>query len=83
VGRVLLLVVLAVVLGLYVQEAVAYLSVRSEASQQEAIVHGLARDNARLAQEQRSLNDPATIRREARQLGMVLPGERAYAITGR
>jgi cell division protein FtsB len=80
VGRVLLLVVLAVVLGLYVQEAIAYLSVRSEANQQAAIAHRLARENARLAQEQRSLNDPATIRRDARGLGMVLPGERPYAM---
>src|SRR5205823_7841897 len=82
VGRVLLLIVLAVVLGLYVQEAVAYLSVRSEGDQQAAIVHRLARDNARLAHEQRSLNDSATIRRDARELGMVLPDERAYAVTG-
>jgi cell division protein FtsB len=83
VGRVLLLVVLAVVLGLYVQEALAYLSVRSEANQQAAIVHQLTRANARLARQQRSLNDPSTIRRDARELGMVLPGERAYAITRR
>jgi cell division protein FtsB len=83
VGRVLLLVVLAVVLGLYVQEALAYLSVRSEADQQAAIVHRLTREDARLARAQRSLNDPATIRRDARELGMLLPGERAYAVTGR
>lgn len=79
----LLLVVLTVVLGLYVQEALAYLSVRSEADQQAAIVHRLSRDNASLARQQRSLNQPATIQRDARALGMVMPGERAYAVTGR
>jgi len=79
---VLLLVVFAVVLGLYVQEALAYLSVRSEGDQQTAIVHRLTRENASLAQQKRSLNDPATIERDARALGMVRPGERPYAVTG-
>jgi cell division protein FtsB len=82
VGRVLLLVVLAVVVGLYVQQALAYLSVRSEASHQLAIVHRLTRENATLTREQASLNDPARIQRDARALGMVLPGERPYAVTG-
>jgi len=79
---VLLLVVFAVVLGLYVQQALAYLSVRSEADQQAAIVHRLTRANASLARQQRSLNNPGTIQRNARALGMVMPGERAYAVTG-
>lgn len=82
VGRVALLVVFAVVAGLYVQQALAYLSVRSQANQQQAIVQRLERENAQLAREQRSLNNPATIQRDARALGMVRPGERPYVITG-
>jgi cell division protein FtsB len=82
VGRVVLLVVLVVVVGLYVQQGLAYLSVRSQASQQQAIVHSLSRQNAKLIQQQASLNSSATIQRDARALGMVLPGERPYAVTG-
>ncbi len=82
VGRVGLLVVLTVVIGLYVQHALAYWSTRSQAEEQQAIVSRLAGENAALTREQQSLNDPATIQRDARALGMVLPGERPYVITG-
>ena len=82
VGRVGLLVVLAVVAGLYVQQALAYLSVRGQAHQQQAIVSGLQRQNAALTEQQRSLKNPATVQREARALGMVRMGEHPYVITG-
>jgi cell division protein FtsB len=81
-GRVALLVVLGVVVGLYAQHTLAYLSISSQASKQESIVDQLARQNRRLAAEQRSLSSPSTIVRDARALGMVRPGERAYVITG-
>jgi cell division protein FtsB len=77
-----LLVVLTVVTGLYVQHALAYLSVRGQAEQQSAIVRQLLRQNAALTREQNSLLDPSTIVRDARALGMVRQGERPYAITG-
>jgi cell division protein FtsB len=80
VGRVALLIVLVVVAGLYVQDAMSYLATRSQAAQQQAVVRQLARQNAALAAQQRSLQDPATIRRDARALGMVLPGERPYVV---
>lgn len=82
VGRVVLLVVLVVVVGLYVQQALAYFSVRSQAHQQQAIVQGLSRQNAKLIKQQKALNDPSTIAQDARALGMVRPGERPYAVTG-
>jgi cell division protein FtsB len=77
-----LLVVLAVVAGLYVQHAVAYLSVRSQSQQQQAIVRDLEHQNATLAARERSLKNPATVQREARALGMVRMGEHPYVITG-
>jgi cell division protein FtsB len=77
-----LLGVLAVVVGTYARQALTYLAVRSQAEQQSAIVKRLVRDNAALANQQRSLNDAATIERDARQLGMVRPGERPYVVTG-
>jgi cell division protein FtsB len=82
VGRVALVIVLVVVAGLYVQDAMTYLSTRSQSAQQKAIVQRLARQNAALAKQQQSLHQAATIERDARALGMVLPGERPYVVTG-
>lgn len=73
---------LAVVAALYVKQGLSLLSTHSQAQQQLTIVHRLSQDNARLQRERRSLNDPATIERDARALGMVLPGERPYVVTG-
>jgi len=82
VGRVSLLIVLCVVAGLYVQQALAYFAVRNQANHQRAIVQQLTRSNASLAAQQRSLNDPTTILRDARALGMVRIGEHPYEVTG-
>jgi cell division protein FtsB len=77
-----LLVVLGIVAGLYVQHAMAYLSLRSQLQRQNAAVRHLERANAALTREQRLLNDPAWIVLDARGLGMVRPGERSYRIYG-
>jgi cell division protein FtsB len=77
-----LLVVLTVVAGLYVKQAMAYLTVRAQDHQQQAIVRDLQRQNASLAAQERSLKNPATVQREARALGMVRMGEHPYVITG-
>ena len=82
-GRVSLLIVLVVVLGLYVQHALSYLSTRAQADRALATVHQLARENHSLEREQLALQQPATIIRDARALGMVKAGERSYVITGR
>jgi cell division protein FtsB len=82
-GRTGLLIVLAVVLGLYVQHALAYLSTRVQADRAVATVHQLARQNRVLEREQQELQQPATIMHDARALGMVRPGERSYVIMGR
>jgi cell division protein FtsB len=81
-GRIGLLVVLAIVVGLYVQHTLSYFATRAQASGQETIVDQLARENAQLLKQQRSLSDPATIVRDARALGMVRPNEIPYVITG-
>jgi cell division protein FtsB len=81
-GRVGLLVVLTVVVGLYVQHTLSYLSISSQASKQEGIVDQLSRQNRQLAAKQHSLNLSSTIVRDARALGMIRPGERPYVITG-
>jgi cell division protein FtsB len=81
-GRIGLLVVLAVVAGLYVRQGLSLLSTHSQAQQQESIVSHLSHQNAQLMAEQRTLNDPRAIERDARALGMVRPGERPYVVTG-
>ena len=82
VGRLGLLVVLVVVASLYVKQGLSLLSSHSQAEQQLSIVHRLQHENARLERARASLNDPATIERDARALGMVRPGERPYVVTG-
>jgi hypothetical protein len=82
VGRVGLLIVLAVVIGLYADHAISYFTARAEANRQHAIVARLKRQDAYFEQRQRSLNDLSTILAQARRLGMVRPGEQPYAIIG-
>jgi cell division protein FtsB len=82
VGRVGLLIVLCVVAGLYVQQGLSYLAVRSQANRQQAIVQQLTRSNKSLRAQQSSLNSPTTILRDARALGMVRVGEHPYEISG-
>ena len=74
--------VLIVVAALYVQHALAYFSARSQADEQLSVVKHLMEQNAALAQQQRSLNNPGTIIRDARALGMVWQNERPYVISG-
>jgi cell division protein FtsB len=82
VGRTALLVILAVVAGLYIQHAIEYFEVRGVANTQHALAHTLARQNAALRAQRASLQQPDTIRRMARALGMVKSGERPYVILG-
>ena len=82
VGRVAMLIVLAVVLGLYVQQGLSLLSVRGQADQQAAIVKQLSHENAQLRRRASALNNPSMILREARALGMIKPGEQPYVVTG-
>jgi cell division protein FtsB len=80
--RTVMLVVLGLVGYLGVSGGLELLHTRAQAEQQQAIVQTLARQNRALEQQQRQLRQPATIIRDARTLGMVKAGERAYAVTG-
>jgi cell division protein FtsB len=77
-----LLLVLAAVVGLYIQQGVSLFSVKTQADQQRAIVQRLVTQNKQLDRQQQALNNPATIRADARALGMVMTGERPYVVTG-
>lgn len=73
---------LAVVAGLYVQNAIEFLTTRLQADHQKANVQRLARENAALRKQQQSLSNPVTIEHDARVLGMVQAGERPYVVMG-
>jgi hypothetical protein len=77
-----LLIVLAVVVGLYMQHTVSYFSTRAQADGEQAIVTQLSRENASLLRQQQSLSSSATIVRDARSLGMVRANELPYVIMG-
>jgi cell division protein FtsB len=81
-GRVALLLVLAVVIGLYADHAISFFTARAQTNRQQAVVAQLKRQNAYFEQRQRSLNDLSAILAQARRLGMVRPGEQPYTITG-
>jgi cell division protein FtsB len=81
-GRTALLLVLLGVLALYVKPAFNYVTTFKEADRRDAEVAALERENARLKARRAELQDPRALEREARRLGMVKPGERAYVVEG-
>ena len=82
VGRTALLVVLLGVLLLYVGPLRSWVDTWRESKSRNAEVAALERENARLRARRDQLRDPAALEREARRLGMVRPGERAYVVEG-
>jgi len=82
VGRVALLIVLAGVMALYIGPAISYFHTWREAKARRAEVHQLERENARLRARRAALQDPRTLEREARRLGLVKPGERPFIVKG-
>jgi cell division protein FtsB len=82
VGRIALLVVLAVVVLIYGEHALSYLSTREQASHARAVYVQLAREHRALEQQAQSLRRPATIVQRARGLGMTRTGEQPYVLPG-
>jgi cell division protein FtsB len=82
VGRVALLVVLAGLVLLYVGPARSYISTFKESKARRAEVLSLERENSKLLGRRAALGRPDAVEREARRLGMVKPGERAYVVRG-
>jgi cell division protein FtsB len=77
-----LLVVFAVLVLLYVNPARTYVSTLREKGERDAQVAKLQAENSTLQAKRRALQDPAVLEAEARRLGMVKPGERAYVVKG-
>jgi cell division protein FtsB len=80
VSRVVLLVVLVGIVGLYVGPARSYWSTLQEAKHRRAEVTTLKHENARLRAKRNALRSPSALERQARRLGMVRAGERAYSV---
>lgn len=80
VGRIALLCTLAVILLLYISPAKHWVEQSRTAGAQQEELAELERDNAELKQRVRTFRDPASLELEARRLGMVREGERAYVI---
>lgn len=81
-GRWALLGVFALVLYLYIGPALTWISTYKEAARQREAVAELRAENQRLEQRKAELKEPGAIEREARRLGMVRAGERAYIVEG-
>ncbi|HEV2062347.1 MAG TPA: septum formation initiator family protein [Solirubrobacteraceae bacterium] len=81
-GRIALLLVLLGVLALYVKPVLSWWSTREESHRRGAEVSALEAENERLRKRRAELKDPRVLESEARQLGMIKPGERAYVVEG-
>ena len=80
VGRLMVIVLFLFVGALYVHPLLSIWSTRGEAAQRRADVVRMQTENDRLARRVKALRSPGALEREARRLGMVRPGERAYVI---
>ena len=83
VGRVALLIVLGVILLLYIRPVVHWVQQRNTAVHSQHDLERLREENERLQTRMKQLTGPGAIEREARAMGMVKAGERAYVIESR
>jgi cell division protein FtsB len=82
VGRIALLLVLFGVMALYVNPLRSWWHTRQESAQRGSEVSALKEENARLRARRDQLKNPQMLENEARRLGMVKPGERAFVVEG-
>jgi cell division protein FtsB len=81
-GRWALIGVFALVLYLYIGPALSWISTYREAGRQRAQVAELRVENQKLRERKAEMSSPGALEREARRLGMVKKGERAYIVEG-
>ena len=79
-GRWALIAVFAFVLYLYVGPAVNWVATYRQAGEKRAEVAVLEARNAELRARRQELHDSRALEREARRLGMVKAGEKAYVV---
>jgi cell division protein FtsL len=81
-GRMAMLVVLAVLLYLYLSAGLHMYSTWGQSRHDKAAVATLEREHRALASQHEALGRQNTVETEARQLGMKKANERQYVITG-
>jgi cell division protein FtsB len=79
-GRVALLGTLLIILFAYASPARQWIKQSGTAGHQKQELSELTSENKQLKRRLRALRDPGALEREARRLGMVRVGERAYVI---
>jgi len=80
-GRYALLIVLFAILLAYISPISHWVRQSATAKHEEAQLHDLQDEHARLKQRVADLKRPLALEREARKLGMIKEGERAYVIS--
>lgn len=80
VGRCALLTTLVAILLLYLSPAKHWIQQSRTAGEQQDELSDLADEHKELKRRVHALRDPGALEREARRLGMVRQGERAYVI---
>jgi cell division protein FtsB len=81
-GRLALLGTLIVIVLLYISPAKHWLQQSSTYGAQRDELRQLTQENHHLKRRVHQLRDPGALEQEARKLGMVRSGERAYVIEG-
>jgi cell division protein FtsB len=81
--RAVMLVVFALTGWIAVKAGLAMYSAHQQATQESSLVNSLRQQNRQLEGQKAALSEPGTIMNDARHLGMVRLGERAYAVTSR
>lgn len=81
-GRIALLFVLVALVYLYASAGVHLLGKVSQERSHSAQVHALAAERSLLVRQHEALSRQSTLEAEARQLGMIKPGEQPFVVTG-
>ncbi len=77
--RLAMIVVFALVGWIGLKAGLALMAARSQSAQEVSLVSSLQAQHRRLVAQEKALHQPATIVRDARQLGMVRSTERSYS----
>jgi cell division protein FtsB len=78
--RIVMLVVVGLVVLLGLKAGLALIGARAQAAQETSLVVSLQQQHRQLVAREKALHQQATIMRDARQLGMIAAGERAYVV---
>jgi hypothetical protein len=81
-GRVAMLCVLVALVYLYISAGVHMLSTWHQSRRDSAAVATMESEHRSLLGQRAALTAPGTLETEARQLGMMRPGEQPYVVTG-